>query len=434
MRHLDIYLDGILAGEVEQNDSGAVAFSYDREYQGQKGQTPLSLSLPLERTHHRGKAVMAFLAGLLPDSEGRLNAIGREYRVNPRNPVALLEHVGSDAAGAVQIVPHGQQSRDAVERRGDMTIHDDAEFAEIIADVIRNSDTWSTSRSAGRWSLPGAQPKIALFLTEQGRWATPHDSTPTTHILKPSVPPYSDHHINEFMTMAAARHLGLEVADEQIIETVLGDPVFVSKRYDRELRGGVWHRIHQEDMCQAMSVMPAQKYQSDGGPGTKQIARLLASATTGRRRQQASQGFYDALVFNLAMQGTDAHAKNYSLMLEEGDVRLAPLYDLGSHAAYPPSAGHALQLAMSVDGEYRIDAIGIKQLVTVGRSLGLTSEEAEARAREILISTPDAFDAAADEAAAIPNLDDPRSRRFVSHLASEVRRYVETRGWIGPCR
>lgn len=434
MRHLNVYLDGEFVGEIEQADSGAVTFEYDRAYQNHRPQTPLSLSLPLERARHRGKPVMAFLAGLLPDSEGRLRALGTQYGVSPKNPVALLEHVGADAAGAVQIVPHGGESRDAALRRGDVTVHDDAEFAEIIADVIRNRDSWSTPRSPGRWSLPGAQPKIALFRTETGQWATPRDSTPTTHILKPSVPPYSGHHINEFMTMAAARHLGLGVAKEQILETALGDFVFVSERYDREERNGIWHRLHQEDLCQAMSIMPEQKYQSDGGPGITQIAQLLTSATTGQHREQARRGFYDSLVFNLAMQGTDAHAKNYSLLLDRGEVRLAPLYDLGSHAAYPAAGGRALQLAMSVNGEYRINAIGVKQLGKAGSTLSLSEEEAETRAREILGSTPEAFDAAAEEALAIPALQDARSREFALHLASEVRRYAETRGWIGPRR
>src|SRR5690606_37444203 len=122
-----------------------------------------------------------------------------------------------DAAGAVQVLPPGQPSADAVERQGDVRELTDSDFAELVAHLVRNGDTWGRCTGDARWSLPGAQPKVALFRTEDGRWAVPHDSTPTTHILKPAVPPYPDHHINEFMTMAAARELGLHVADDSLV-------------------------------------------------------------------------------------------------------------------------------------------------------------------------------------------------------------------------
>ncbi|MHA3724015.1 HipA N-terminal domain-containing protein [Leucobacter sp. HY1910] len=171
MIELDAYLDGLLIGTVVQTDGGSVNFTYDPEYQ-QYERTPLSLSMPLERSRHGNKAASAFLAGLLPDSEGRLKALGQKYQVNWKNPVALLQHVGADAAGAIQLLPSGMRGTDAATRQNDVTVHSDAEFAAMIADIIRN---------------------------------------------------------------------------------------FVSQRYDRELRGGVWHRLHQEDLCQALSVMPDRK-------------------------------------------------------------------------------------------------------------------------------------------------------------------------------
>lgn len=217
--------------------------------------------MPLVRESHKNRPVRAFLHGLLPDSDGRLAELGREYRVSPNNPFALLAHVGRDAAGAVQILPEGDDSPDAAARHGDVTELDENEFGAVIADVIANRDTWGRRETNVRWSLPGVQPKVALFRTAQGAWAVPNDSTPTTHIIKPAVPPYSNHHINEFMTMSAARHLGLHVANDFMITTDRDDHAFVSERYDRAEHNGRWWRLHQEDFCQAMAVPLLNKYQ-----------------------------------------------------------------------------------------------------------------------------------------------------------------------------
>lgn len=121
----------------------------------------------------------------------------------------------------------------------------------------------------------------------------------------------------------------------------------------RDQLWGRWVRLHQEDLCQSMAVLPQKKYQVDGGPSVRQIARLFRSLPDAQDRVRNAERFYDALVFSLASQGTDAHAKNYSLLLEGDHARLAPLYDLGSHddlgshAPYP-TRGAALTLAMTL--------------------------------------------------------------------------------------
>ncbi|MGO3146379.1 MAG: HipA domain-containing protein [Leucobacter sp.] len=433
MRRLDIFLDGTLAGEVSQNESGAVAFEYDATYRSKANSTPLSLSMPTERQLHRGKAVNPYLAGLLPDSEGRLADLGRTYGVSSKNPVALLQHIGADAPGAVQVLPHGEGSPDAAVRRGDVTEHSDAEFAELIDDIVRNKETWSTSRvRQGKWSLPGAQPKVALFRLPNGKWGTPNDSTPTTHILKPSFAPYNDHYINEFMSASAARTLGLDAARDELLITELGVSVFVSERYDRQEVGGAWQRLHQEDLCQALSVMPEMKYQGEGGPGPKKIAQLFRGFQYESDRDSASHGFFDALVFNLAMQGTDAHAKNYSLMLRGDRISLAPLYDLGSHAPYPNALSGSRELAMSFEGEYRMSAVSMKDMVRTGVSLGIEPGYAEERAQFILSETPNAFLEAASEVRSVLDLKvSSGGNAFTNLMVDSIASYAKERGWIG---
>lgn len=420
---LAVFLDGRRVGTLDQTLQGNITFAYVPEYWGARGLTPLSLSLPLVVPNHKNRPTRAFLQGLLPDSAARLEELGREFGVSPRNPFALLAHMGSDAAGAVQILSEGADSSDAATRQGGVSVLDEAEFAAVVADVIANRETWGRRDNANvRWSLPGAQPKIALFRTEQGDWAIPTDSTPTTHIVKPAVPPYADHHINEFMSMAAARWLGLEVADDFVVTTTRGDHAFVSVRYDRRKTGERWERLHQEDLCQALAVPPEKKYQADGGPGIAAIAQLFNSLPHREDGRLNGRRFFDAIVFNVASLGTDAHAKNYSLLLNADRATLAPLYDLGSHAPYPIRGSGLPRLAMSVEGEYRAAGMTPLALARAGRRLGLDEGEAYDRATRILGGIVEAYRAAADLAR-----DALGENEFIRRMLQSIEEYTVQR-------
>jgi serine/threonine-protein kinase HipA len=85
------------------------------------------------------------------------------------------------------------------------------------------------------------------------------------------------------------------------------------RRYDRRLERRRWRRIHQEDLCQAFGLPPSRKYESEGGPGVRQIAELIRNQSIDPQRDVES--FAEALAFNWLIAGTDAHAKNYSLLL-----------------------------------------------------------------------------------------------------------------------
>jgi serine/threonine-protein kinase HipA len=107
------------------------------------------------------------------------------------------------------------------------------------------------------------------------------------------------------------------------------ETAIVIERYDRRRTESGFIRVHQEDTCQALGVPPTRKYENEGGPGAIAIVDLLRTYSGEREEDVAS--FRDALVFNWLIAGTDAHAKNYSLLIGAGGrVRLAPLYDVAS--------------------------------------------------------------------------------------------------------
>lgn len=419
---LSVYLDGIHAGMLRQSTGGNTTFHYDDEYRYRRGVTPLSLSMPLTRRDHPNRVVLPFLQGLLPDSPTKLDQLAAEHHTSARNAFGILAHVGRDSAGAVQVLPPGEGSPDAATRQGDITRLSSADVADVIADLIEHRDTWGRARPDMHWSLPGAQPKVALFQFDDGSWGTPNDSTPTTHILKPAVPPYVDHDVNEHVTMAAARLLGLTVADHELMTTDRGDRVFVSKRYDRRQSDGRWARLHQEDLCQALSVAPARKYQQDGGPGVNQVAGLFDRLADPLDAANSRRRFFDGLVFNVSAACTDAHAKNFSMLLSGRRATLAPLYDIGTHAPYPSK--DPLLSAMKVHDEYTLDAIGLPELLRTAAKLRIPAGQAEARVGHIRANLADAFGRAA-----AATTGSPKVAAYAATVADSIRELAAARGW-----
>lgn len=413
-RALRIYLDGIPTGTVTQSAHGALGFTYDDEYAERADPTPLSLSLPVVSNRHRDKAIRSYLEGLLPDSEGARQRWGREYNVSPNNPFALLAHVGRDAAGAVQILPPEADPSDAWARTGDIQWLGESEFAELVQVLASHQSDWDPGRFGGRWSLAGAQPKVALFREPaSGRFGIPRDSTPTTVIVKPAIAGYARHHINEALCQRAASEAGVLAAESAVME--IGDvQVLTSTRYDRLYDGTTWHRVHQEDICQALSVHPSLKYQSDGGPGVGDIADLLNRLPIEDRAVNAER-FFKALAYNVLIGGTDAHAKNYSLVLVGSRAQVSPLYDAASAAPY--NQRERLHSSMKIGDHWKMLDVTASDWRKVGRRLGIPADQAVAWVDELRMDLPAAFSRAA---AALPESVRPEAARMTQRIIEHV--------------
>lgn len=200
----------------------------------------------------------------------------------------------------------------------------------------------------------------------------------------------------------------------------------VVTRYDRRATSaGKIVRVHQEDLCQALAVMPSLKYQNEGGPSPAQIVRLLRDSMPPGVAEEAVSRFADALIFNWLIGGTDAHAKNYSLLLADDQVRLAPLYDVASALPYGVHE-RKLRFAMKIGASYEVFPRHNSWL-RAARDLGLDAEELAERARELARTTPDALaDAARDPA--IESLGRALPSTLLDLVADRSRRCLELLG------
>jgi serine/threonine-protein kinase HipA len=215
----------------------------------------------------------------------------------------------------------------------------------------------------------------------------PSGRIPTTHIFKPGAPELAGHAHNEHFCLTLAREIGLPAASSRIacFEDQLA---IIVERYDRLRHGRVVRRVHQEDCCQALSVLPVDKYESSGGPSAAAIVGLLRERSRNAAEDIAT--FVAALGFQWLIAGTDAHAKNYSVLIGRGgEIRLAPLYDV---ASYLPYAGHAirkLKLAMEIGGKYRVHEIGAYQWKKLAAEVQLEPDAVITRINEVARELPD---------------------------------------------
>lgn len=379
--------NGREAGRIARDGRGRLTFAYADDWRLMRGAYPLSLSMPLAAAEHGHKPVEAFLWGLLPDNANVLDRWARHFQVSARNAFALMGHVGEDCAGAVQFVRPDRF--DHVARQGPPEVEwlDEKEVAQRLRALRIDHAAWRMSRDTGQFSLAGAQPKTAL-LYEDGRWGVPSGRTPTTHILKPPTGDFDGHAENEHVCMQLAAALGLAAAKSQVMR--FEDQVaIVIARYDRQRTDAGLLRVHQEDMCQALAILPTMKYENEGGPGARAIIDLIR--TFSGRAEEDVQRFVDALAFNWLIGGTDAHAKNYAMLIgAEGRARLAPLYDIASILPYEFDL-QKIRSAMKIGGEYRFRGIGLRQWRKLARELRLDADRLMTRIGDLSRAIPDAL-------------------------------------------
>jgi serine/threonine-protein kinase HipA len=370
MSELLILVDGKVIGRVLSEAGGRLSLHYEDSWVDIAGAHSLSASMPLGRLAYRHKLVRSFLWNLLPENPNVLRRWAQQYRVSEANPFKLLAYVGADVPGAAQFVPPERLEEIQSEHQPTIQWMNEDEFADRLRELRTDVAALRRPKDIGKMSLPGAQAKTAFYRDERTKqWGIPGGRTPTTHIIKPCIPGFDGLVENEYLCLNIANAVGLPAASSHVI--ALDEPYIVVERYDRlppKDGSPFMQRVHQEDLCQALGIMPTEKYQEQGGPGIAEIVTLL-------RRVSANPDsdvdlFVQANAFNWFIGGTDAHAKNYSLLIGAGDeMRLAPLYDLSSQLPYPDLIEQ--RVAMKIGDNYRISRIGVEDWRKLARKSDL---------------------------------------------------------------
>jgi serine/threonine-protein kinase HipA len=384
---LAIWMNGQHVG-VWERASGEHRFRYDDAWLQSPAARVLSLSMPFTPGNalHRGAVVQNYFDNLLPDNDTIRQRLREKFSARSAQAFDLLQAIGRECVGAIQILPPGLAPKGY--NRIESEPLDDAGVERAIAGALSGARVLGQrDDDEFRISIAGAQEKTAL-LRHEGHWCRPLGATPTTHILKLPLglvgnlqADMRDSVENEWLCAQIMNAFGLPTAACEVLNFG-ARKVLVVERFDRALqpagRGKAWiARLPQEDFCQALGVAGALKYESDGGPGMRDILRVLDASSNALADKR---NFIKAQIVFWLLAATDGHAKNFSIFHERGGgYRLTPFYDVLS--AWPIMGKganqmdwHKARLAMAVRNKnvhWKLAEIQPRHWDTVARQAGL---------------------------------------------------------------
>jgi serine/threonine-protein kinase HipA len=418
----NVFLNGRLVGVLRREATGAIDFRYESDWLAWESTFPISLSLPLREDRYIGMPVINVFDNLLPDSDPIRKRVAERVGAEGTDAYSLLAALGHDCVGALQFLPDGVDPGTAGSADGKAVSEED------IADIIKNLASAPLGMGEDvdfRISIAGAQEKTAL-LRKDGRWFKPTGTTATTHILKPQIGTLpngvdlSNSVENEYLCLKLLAALGVPTATAEIAD--FGDRrTLVVERFDRLwTRDGRLLRRPQEDACQALSIPSTRKYQSDGGPGVRDIVELLKGSD---QPIEDIAAFLRANIVFWLIGATDGHAKNFSVFLGPGGrFSMTPLYDVLT--AQPSLDANQIRrnkfkLAMSVgkSHHYAIAEIMPRHFMQTAGDAGVANSLVQAILDDLAANTLKTIDAVIETLPA----------GFPGAVADSVRRGVSQR-------
>tara|TARA_B100000614_G_scaffold58487_1_gene51692 strand:+ start:70 stop:1389 length:1320 start_codon:yes stop_codon:yes gene_type:complete len=426
-------MNGDFVGTWSVDARGTHRLTYAPEWVASTRGRPLSVSLPFlpRNASHTGERVEHYFENLLPDSIDILRRMQRRFGTRSTSAMDLLAAIGRDCVGALQIVPEGEEFphvRSITGRRVS-----ESEVATILSETQRDDIRGARDVEEFRISIAGAQEKTAL-LYHEGEWFVPHGPTPSTHILKLPLGltglggvDLSLSLENEWLCGKLLAEWGLPVAESRL-ELFGEQKALVVERFDRRVSTHADWIIRRplEDFCQATATPPERKYESDGGPGILDIARILRASSDAEDRMR----FLIAQVAMWFLGAPDAHAKNFSVFVQPGGrYHLAPLYDVIS--AWPVVGSRVgripiqkLRMAMAVSGtnrHYRWSEIRVSHWFLTAARAGVSADGFRSRIEEF---TGAIIEATRNVAEALPEeFPDEVAGPVVTGVERSVRRF-----------
>jgi serine/threonine-protein kinase HipA len=408
--------DRRIMGEIQRDRRGRLTFTYGDHWRSLAAAYPLSLSMPLVVGEHEHARIEPWLWGLLPDNEAILARWGQRFHVSPRNAFALLSAVGEDCAGAVQLVRPDRVDEILQDDSQHVEWLTEADIAERLRTLRKDQAAWRLARDSGQFSLAGAQAKTALLFDGQ-RWGVPYGLTPTTHIVKPPMDALDGHAENEHLCLALARALGLPAANSEVLKFE-DEVAIVVERYDRARSVDTIRRLHQEDLCQVLGLPPTKKYQNEGGPGCAEMSEAIR--THSGEAEEDAWTFARAITLNWIIGGTDAHAKNFSMLIGAGGrARLAPLYDVASTLPYDFDP-KKLKMATRIGGTYLLEDVYARHWSRFASELRLPAAKVLDMAKTMADTLPAAFSKTVDKARD-DGLDHPIMAQMIDALSARAQ-------------
>ena len=389
MAGLPIYFEQRLVGTIDVDKSGP-GFTYAPDWITLRGAFPISTTMLFRSERIAPDIFLPWAANLLPESE-QLRTLGQLLGMARNDVIGLLSAIGGDTAGALSIGQPGRTS--SVQWR---PLEKPGELEGIIEDLPNKP--FLVGEEGVSMSLAGAQTKLAVAVDAAGCICIPMNGSPSTHILKPDSPRLWGGVQNEAFCLTLARRLKIPTPNGTTGQAGKRTYLLV-KRYDRTDVGGRWRRLHQEDYCQALGRPPSAKYESNHtgieGPTLKDLFDVT------RRHMPPTDivRLLDMVVINVLACNTDAHAKNYAIIVRGSGASLAPLYDVMCGEVW---RNVTKNFAQKIAGKSRGDDLKGRDWQRFGRECGLNPRQVLDRVGALAKSAITEAGTAESEVAAMP--------------------------------
>jgi serine/threonine-protein kinase HipA len=366
-------------GTIEIIGENNGCMTYSEQWLSDPQSVPLSLSLPLFRASFHSALMRPYFDGLLPEQDAR-KAVAERLGISEHSYLHLLQVLGNECIGALLLRPGDNEDSTDLSLEPSYRKLETDELAAlsrraypVAADMVVRS----------RLSLAGSQAKVGLYQPPgvNEHWYLPQTSAPSTHIIKPASNRFPELVFNEGLCLLAAKKCGLDVPETRIISSDL--PMLAITRFDRlwpqddaiTLADGhpLPLRLHQEDLCQALGLLPSNKYETKSDRYLDRAAKLLRGYSS--KPLSDLLAFWKSVVFNFLVGNCDNHLKNLAL-LRSADLQsicLAPSYDIVCTTIYPElSCIMGLHIGEKTD----ILSVGRDDFVELARLLAINRQEA----------------------------------------------------------
>ena len=322
------------------------------------------------------KRLPGLLADALPDDFGNalIDAWMSSKGVEKRAITTLdrLAYMGKRGMGALEFRPARGSHRESAEPiemrrlveaartviRGDLT--GDVAAQAALANIIRVGTSAGGARAKAviQWNSQTNQIRSGQFDASPGfeHWMLKFDGMGKDRELGGAADYGRIEYAYHLMALAA----GIHMSPCRLLEEN-GRAHFMTRRFDRDIHGGVTVKHHTQTFC-AMGHLDYKQR------ATHAYAQLfMAIARLGLGDEAMGQAFR-RMAFNVMARNCDDHTKNFGFRLKQGGLwELAPAYDM-THA-FNPQGEWTYQHLMSVNG--RFSGITRKDLLTEAERFGV---------------------------------------------------------------
>ena len=328
---LQVFASSVLTGSLTHSDRepDTILFGYR---QGTRSEDAVSVTMPVRADQYDS------MGGLLPIFEMNLpeGALKERLRMQFAKTIPefddldLLSIVGSSQIGRLRYAQREQLS-ESVPTQDLSEILTYEGSADLFAHLLERFATYS--------GISGMQPKVLVRevalpekVTHQG----------ATHIVKSFDPrEYPELAANELICTRGAAAAGIKTAHVQMSEN---RQFLVVDRFDLTKDG---RYLGIEDFC----VLNARRAHGRYDGSYENIAKRITDYVTANKLAEAREQFVLMVAYACAIENGDAHLKNFSVLYAqpEGEITLAPAYDLISTSPYMPHDKLALTMNGSKD-------------------------------------------------------------------------------------